>query len=312
MQHIRKRYYVGFLLGCVVLLMGCKGTNRLESEQGAVDIRITLDTTENDVKDKTTDLSRGDLFIMFEEMNNETVMDFQYGDYNKDGTHEAFVVTNSDGYKLWYMHPAGCELVEDNFEGKTIVTTDTLEFSTKKYLLLQQEIAGHPNTLVYTLDNKDQVVQPIVSGRGYLKEESGNHMVLRVYGDKDKADEYCDYYLYYNPDEGFKEYGGIPIVEEQFLEFQGSSDILEDIRELYGEYELDITYLYRSNQYMNINWSFYEEGKIQYRHATLQYDNEKVRVAGELDQKGRAEIADVLEIATFPTAFKHPDVRIDQ
>ena len=42
------------------------------------------------------------------------------------------------------------------------------------------------------------------------------------------------------------------------------------------------------------------------------YDNEKERVAGELDQKGRAEIADVLEIATFPTAFKHPDVRIDQ
>lgn len=311
MQYIRKGHCVWLLLGCVALLMGCKNTHRLDPEQSTEDIRITLDTTEDNGKDKTTDFSRGDLFTMFEEMNNETVMDFQYGDYNKDGTHEAFVMTNSDGYKLWYMHPAGCELVEDNFEDKTIVTTDTLEFSTKKYLLLQREIEGHPNTLVFTLDNKNQVAQPIVSGRGYLREESGNHIILRVYGDKDKADEYCDYYLYYNPDEGFKEYGGIPIAEEQFLEFQGSSDILDKIRQRYEGYELEITYLYRSNQYMNINWSFYEEGKIQYRHATLQYDNEKVTVTGELDQKGRAEIANVLEIATFPTAFKHPDIRIN-
>ena len=62
----------------------------------------------------------------------------------------------------------------------------------------------------------------------------------------------------------------------------------------------------------HINWIFYENGRVQYRHATLQYDNEKVKVVGELEQQGKAEIAHMLEIATFPTAFKHPDSRVNE
>ncbi len=312
MRDIHKRFFLWVFVGCAFLLYGCSHTEEFDSEKSTEDIRITLDITEDDQKEKTTDFSRGDLFTMFEEVNNETVIDFQYGDYNKDGTHEAFVLTDTEGYKLWYMHPGGCELVREDFGKIDNITTDTLEFSTKKYLLVQWEKDGCPNTLVYTLDNKNSVLEPIISGKGFLSEDTGNHMILRVYGKDSQQSDYCDYYLYYTPDEGFKEYGGIPIAEEQFLEFQNASEILEKIRSNYGEHELEISYLYRSNQYMNINWSFYENGKVWYRHATLQYDNEKVKVVGELEQQGKAEIAHMLEIATFPTAFKHPDSRVNE
>lgn len=308
MRDIHKRYFLWALVGCAFLLYGCGRTEEFDSEKSTEDIRITLDTTEDGTKEKTTDFSRGDLFTMFEEVNNETVIDFQYGDYNKDGTHEAFVLTDSEGYKLWYLHSGSCELVRDDFGESSNVTTDTLEFSTKKYLLLQWEEDGHPNTLIYTLDNKDSVLEPILSGKGFLSGDSQNNMILRVYA----KDEQTDYYLYYNPDEGFKEYGGIPIAQEQFLEFQNSEEILEEIRQRYSGYEVEFSFLYRSNQYMNINWSFYENGTVQYRHTTLQYDDQKVKVTGELEQSGKVEIAHMLELATFPTAFKHPDNRVSE
>ena len=92
---------------------------------------------------------------MFEEVNNENVVDFEYGDYNKDGTHEAFVLTNDNGYKLWYMHDQGCELVIEKFTEDEKISVDKVDYSTKSYLFLHRVENGKKNTLVYTIDNAD-------------------------------------------------------------------------------------------------------------------------------------------------------------
>lgn len=311
MRHRYKQQFFWIVAAGIGLLTGCDYQRNYDSKQQVTDIKITLETTQENKKEKRTDFSRGDLFTMFEEMNNETVVDFQYGDYNKDGTHEAFVVTNTDGCKLWYMHGADCELLLENFTEQDVVSEDVISFQTKDYFLLQRVVDGKQNTLVYTIDNKDKVLEPIISGEGWLKTDTSKNMTLWVYADE-SSEGYSEYYLYYSPDEGFKEYGGIPIVEEQFLEFTGAEEILAQIRSLYGEYEPEVSYLYRSNGYINVNWSYYENGQIQYRHTTLQYDNQKITLVGELENEGREEIAHILEIATFPTAFKHPDNRISE
>lgn len=302
-----KGRYVFLLMMSILSLTGCSDQKVYDADSEEDNVRIMLDTTERDNKKEKTDFSRGDLYTMFEEVNNENVVDFEYGDYNKDGTHEAFVLTNDNGYKLWYMHDQGCELVIEKFTEDEKISVDKVDYSTKSYLFLHRVENGKKNTLVYTIDNADGVLEPNVSGKGYLSEEGKNNLVLRVYSGEEDADGYCDYYLYYNPDEGFKEYGGIPIAEEQFLEFDGAAEILADLHKEYEGYDLDISYLYRSNRYIHLNITYYDGSKLQYKHTTLQYDDTKVTLTGSLIEEGREETAHILGSATFPTAFKHPD-----
>ncbi len=304
---MHKKIFLVLIAGTALFIGGCNRPKEYVTDSQNKDIRIMLDTTENSKIQEKTDFSRGDLFTMFEEKNNEEVMDFQYGDYNKDGMHEAFVLTDSDGYKLWYMHASGCELVADNFTEDDTLSVEVLDFSTKTYLLLHRLENDRKNTLVYTLDNKNQVTQSIVSGKGYLMKDTGKNLILRVYSEGGEETDYCEYYLYYNPDEGFKEYGGIPIAEEQFLEFDGAQDILNEVKSAYEDGQVDISYVYRSNHYMHMNMLFYRDGKMQYQHTTLKYDNQKVTMIGETIINGREEVAHLLGSATFPTAFKHPD-----
>jgi len=249
---------------------------------------------------------------MFAEVNNESVENFLYDDYNKDGIHEAFVVTKEQNiYKLWYMSPSDCKIVCDSLEYVDVQNTEIIGFGTKDYLLLQQSVKGQMNTLVYSVNNDNQVIQASVSGKGHIHQNASGEIFLDVYDkldDKSKVNiqEYKTYYLYYIYDDGFREYGAIPIGQEQFLAFQGAQEILDDINERYSESQLEITYLYRSNHYINVNITIYENNRLEYRNLLLHYDDKKVTKLSEELEKGKVEVAHILSIATFPTAFKQP------
>lgn len=296
-----------------VCLSGCSLMNKETKSENENEIKLEFEQAESSEIKSEMDFSQGDLYTMFEEVNNEQIENFLYDDYNKDGLHEAFVVTKDmNTYKLWYMSPSDCKMVIDNLEYVDNQNTEILAFEIKDYLLLQQTVKGTKNTLVYSVNNNNQVIQSNISGKGYVRHTAAGEIFLDVYetvDDKSKIEkqqEYTTYYLYYVYDDGFREYGAIPIGQEQFLEFQGAQDILDDIYEKYADAQLDISYLYRANHYININITVYGDSRIEYRHITLYYDDKKVSYVSEEVDKGKVETAHILGIATFPTAFKEP------
>lgn len=304
-----KIIYTLFLIVC---LSGCSFLNKETKSENENEIKLEFEQAKSSEIESEMDFSPGDLYIMFEEMNNEQIENFLYDDYNKDGIHEAFVVTKEmNVYKLWYMSPSDCKIVTDNLEYVDNLNTAILSFEIRDYLLLQQVVDGRKNTLVYTLNNDNQVIQSNISGKGYIRHTATGDIFFDVYqasDDKNQMEEqeYITYYLYYIYDAGFREYGAIPIGQEQFLKFEGAQDILDGIYEKYPDTQLEISYLYRANHYININIAVYGDNAIEYRHITLSYDEKKVECISEEVNKGKVETAHILGIATFPTAFKEP------
>ena len=295
---------------CLCMLTGCTLASVETMSENETQIELSVNDTEQNVRQEEVDFSRGDLLTMFVEINNEEIQNFLYGDYNKDGQHEAFVLTKKEqSYNLWYFYPKECEMVCEDIEGVEPLETDILTFSTKDYLLLQQLIDGKRNTVVYSIDNNNQVFEPNISEKGYINKTSGNEIWLQPEQEQPmntNPGEVNTYYLYYVFDEGFREYGAIPIGTEQFLEFEGAQDILDKVSAEYPDYEIEYSFLYRLNHYINVNFSLTKDGNTEYKNMTLGYDDYKVMRTSENLAEGRMCIAYILDIATFPTAFKHP------
>lgn len=296
--------------GIAMMTHGCSFVTTQTKSENEAEIELTIEKTENPETEE--DFSRGDLFTMFEEVNNETVIDFLYDDYNKDGHYEAFVLTGEETEKLWYMSSDGCEIVKEDLGENANSKADILTFQVKDYLLLHREKNGKKNTLVYSIDNDNQVVEINISEKGYLHQNQEGELVLQVTGKENAVSQNekefcCDYYLYYALDEGFKEYGAIPIAEEQFLEFEGAREILDKIYQECADYEVECSFLYRSNHYIDINITLKKDGAFEYKHTTVGYDFYKVTKVSDALMEGKVETAHILSIATYPIAFKHPN-----
>ncbi len=309
---MRRLFFVLWLVVCTMGLSGCSFFEKETRSEIENEIQLSFEEKASSEVKSEMDFSQGDLYTMFSEVNNEMVENFLYDDYNKDGIHEAFVITKEQNlYKLWYMSPVDCKMVCENIEYVDVQKTQILSFETKDYLLLQQSTKGQLNTLVFSVNNDNDVSEANISGRGYIRTNAVGEIFLDVYEDVLKQGnlnkrEYATYYLYYIYDDGFKEYGAIPIEEEQFLMFEGAQQILDDIYNQYGDAQIEITYLYRANHHMNLNITIYENSRIEYRNLVLHYDDQRVTCVSEELGKGKIDVAHTLSIATFPTAFKQP------
>ncbi|MCI8508559.1 MAG: hypothetical protein HFJ06_08375 [Lachnospiraceae bacterium] len=309
---IKRLLMVTVFFGALVNTYGCSLLKTETKNENEVDIELTIENTEDTEVEEKADFSEGDLFTMFEEINNETVVDFLYDDYNRDGLYEAFVLTRENEDRLWYISADGCEIVQENLGDAGKAQADILAYRIKHYLLLQQEINGRKNTLVYSVDNDNKVSELNISGKGYLYQNQEGELLLQVVKEEHNAsgerkDAVYDYYLYYALDEGFQEYGAIPIAEEQFLEFEGAREVLDKIYQEYQEYEVECSFLYRSNHYIHINITLKKDGNLENKHMTLKYDLSGVQSTSEHLTEGKVETAYMLEIATYPTAFRHPN-----
>ena len=300
-----------FVLYCLVALtlsiglFGCNYQNIEERSENEVAIQLSTEQMEDERTENQTDFAEGDLRVMFEELNNEAIKDFMYADYNKDGIHEAFVLTQGANYKLWYMTPNSCDMIYQNPTTAKYHSYGIMSFMMREYLLIHQVVDRSNLTLVYSVNNENQVIESDISGQGYIYQDDTGEILLDCYSDTDK--EYlCTYYLYYAMDEGFREYGAIPISEEQFLQFDHADEILERLAEQFEDYSVEYDFLYRSNHTIHVNVFAKKNGTAKNYYMTLTYDERGVTVKKDL-MPGRAKTANMLEIATFPGRFKHPE-----
>ena len=140
---MRSIVFVFWLVMCVLGMSGCSLLEAETRSENENEIQLSFESEKTSEVKSEMDFSQGDLYTMFSEVNNESVENFLYDDYNKDGIHEAFVVTKEDNqYKLWYMSPSDCRIVCENLEYVDVEKTQILSFETKDYLLLQQAVKG--------------------------------------------------------------------------------------------------------------------------------------------------------------------------
>lgn len=312
-----KRIWCGLVLGSVLCCMGCSMIESESQQENDTAIILSWDDTEEDVSVKKADFTEKDLHAIFEAVNNEEIVDFVYDDYNRDGIHEAFVLTKKEElYNLWYVHSNECQIISENLKDIDEPATDVLGFNTKAYLLIQQKKDDVRNTIVYSIDNNDQVRESGISKKGYLTNAADGEILLQIDQKLATADSFVvetkTYYLYYVFDEGFREYGAIPIGMEQFLEFKGAQEIIDSISEKYSDYEIEYSFLYRANHYMNVNIALSKDGNTIYKNMTLAYDESRVKKLSETLSDGKMETAYMLSAATFPMAFKHPKTENNQ
>ncbi|MDE6624800.1 MAG: hypothetical protein K2K56_00360 [Lachnospiraceae bacterium] len=305
------------LLSGMLCLFGCSLMEQETKSSNEAAITLSFDETEESVGDGEADFSQGDLLALFTSVNNAEIVDYIYDDFNKDGIHEAFVLTeDEDYYKLWYVHAKECLMVCEKLENLDYPAMGLMEFNTRDYLLLQQVKDDIRNTIVYSVDNHSQVLESDISRNGFVSKNENGEVLLQLDQKRATAESFVldtqTYYLYYVFDEGFREYGAIPISMEQFLEFKGAGEVIDSISKRYENYEVDYSFLYRANHCINVNITLSNDETTIYKNMTLSYDDTGVEELSDVLGDGRIENANMLEIATFPTAFKYPKKEINQ
>jgi len=119
------------------------------------------------------------------------------------------------------------------------------------------------------------------------------------------------WYFWDEKSEAFREFGAIPITQEQLLQFDGAEEILSRIEQENGR----ITeILYRANRIMHINYNVVEQDGVESRRTyTLQYDSRSVNIIldwsgtyfnEQLPNGGTYKRASIPEIAVYPERFE--------
>ena len=93
-------------------------------------------------------------------------------------------------------------------------------------------------------------------------------------------------YLTYDEDSGqFKEYVANEITEEEFLEYEGATECLENIRNSYSDYEVKYTFFKRNNGLMHVQCEYEKDYEnvslIYYNHYTVYYEGNDITNVSE-------------------------------
>ena len=92
------------------------------------------------------------------------------------------------------------------------------------------------------------------------------------------------YLTYDNENKQYKEYVANEITEEEFVQYEGASDIVQAIKDEYGNKELKLTYFKRNNGIMYVQYEYMENALIMYEYYTLTYEDNTITSQSEINQ----------------------------
>lgn len=92
------------------------------------------------------------------------------------------------------------------------------------------------------------------------------------------------YLTYDDENKQYKEYVANEITEEEFVQYEGASDIVQAIKDEYGNKELKLTYFKRNNGIMYVQYEYIENSLIMYEYYTLTYENNTITSQSEINQ----------------------------
>lgn len=285
-------------------------------------------------------VGENDLIAKVKTITTSDIVQTFYDDFDGDGTSEMFALAGelieSDGYyplmfcgEIIYASDSRTEIVDDKEKdgglgiildgyGKPNVITQS-----RKKLLVYNNVwsSGEMKSTVLSVENEiprsfkvDGILED--SLKGLLVEDSAYDLIIEktelrkgnYYG---MGRTYKSYWHYWDSDKGeLKEYGAIPITEQQFLQFKGADEIVNAItdRNIYN-------ILYRGNGIININT--YKETSMlrdndayEFKNIIVWYDGDTVTAGNQIYYNDGLYLPELdPKIAVYPE-FKSPQIKV--
>ncbi|MDR1704609.1 MAG: hypothetical protein LBS19_07985 [Clostridiales bacterium] len=240
----------------------------------------------------------------------EEILMFEYADFDGNGVLEAFAFTGVededegtvDG-RLWFTD--GVNTPEELASGYYWSVDNHFTVDRQRFIVLEFYYTTASVSFVYGVrDGKPyELAGQIFGGNLNFTDNDNITVVLDAYdGSYDKSMGFSTghtwkaYYLFWN--NGFKEYAGISITEEEFLKYEGASAVLDEIKES-GFEVTDI--ICRANGIISINLETEDESSIKYENITLTTDGGAVNVMGRNEGVYYAVINE--DIAVYPPVY---------
>lgn len=227
---------------------------------------------------------------------------FYYGDYDGDGAGEAFALVNDrkeDGLAsgdIWFVNAqtgyalqTGCTYSQIGLCGK----------SAPLYFCAEENYGGSGSVShIWDVSGGEAYELDISSMENFsYDEDSGSFCVYATYFDDYMGHCWHKYY-YYADENGLKEYGAIPISQEELLEFNGAAEILG---EAFGKGGSLKEALYWANGIIDVNMKV--DGHDEF--LILQYQGNEISQIGR--DYGVCQAANTPQNATYPSEFVHPE-----
>ncbi|MEI6578136.1 MAG: hypothetical protein WCN92_01580, partial [Eubacteriales bacterium] len=237
------------------------------------------------------------------------ILTFAYDDYDKDGTKEAFAFTgiynqrkNTYRGELWYVNANGAQKLMETDEYWEVCKK--LDFEKRNYCVMEKYFTTGSTSYVWGVINGEAIKDPISGKVNGLNITDGELLGTQSTYDMtyDKSSKistghtWKSYYFY--EDNGIKEYGGNVITVDEFLKFDGASEILDDIKRLGCEVT---NILYRENGIINLNYHIETDSYIDNSNKIIKYSDNHVDVL--FTEYGIYSAALVWDIATYPDAI---------
>ncbi len=159
-----------------------------------------------------------------------------YRDFDGDGGKEAFVyacdLVSGKGTELWFAAADGT--VQKLLEANTYRTQNILELSGKTFYLYTIEGAYAKGDFMYEVEGNMakpsalQMASYLGDGKFAADCSGDNAFSLEAGGDAGSC--WRNYYYYYD-ENGFHEYSGSLVTEEEFCQYENGSEILDAVKE---------------------------------------------------------------------------------
>ena len=248
--------------------------------------------------------SEGSLRALLTNATGEEQLDyFWYGDYDGDGSCEAFAFIGeerSDGMigDIWFVSPAVTTSVQT---GKSYLAMEKQGEAASMLFFAEEWYGGSGSVAHMWVVEDGRPVKINVDINGGLSYGGNNefHAYPSAFDlSTDGTGHTWKRYYYYLDGKTFREYGGIYINESDLLKFDGAQEILQRAT---GEGYSVRNIIYRGNGIININLV---KGSTN-ANMTLRYDESSVTDL-EVDFGGVYDLANTPSMAVYPAAFVEP------
>lgn len=238
-------------------------------------------------------LSEAELLAITESIAKHTMENYVYTDMDHDGANELIGVYCGDMglYQTWYCSSDGktCALIHQNDDGMDACEIELLNIGDATHVVLNayRVMGTGKNYSIIAMRNQEIVC--LISNRyGYVSMTDGGDITLNVEAYDGMYDPsigamilhtWKNTYLFFDGNT-YKEYGATEISEQEFLDYQNSQELKDQIE---GELRqsnttsLEFSYFKRKNGIMHIQCNVYSDsGEIQYGYYTIRYNGNQL------------------------------------
>ena len=230
-------------------------------------------------KVENKDVTQEEMEALLESESGKEVLYILFDDFDKDNASEAFAILGNLEYagasfgelsgEIWFASATECRKLQDRNEFKIF---DVFDIDGIHFIKTEECYVTESVTRLWNVVDGSAISVDLNNAMAFeVAEDETITVIHNTYdGCSDGSGHtYKHYWLYYQ--DGFHEYGGVPITQEELLSFQNAKEVLDEIATKGGSVT---NILKRENGIININYQIpfdWAEGVYSNEYITLTY-----------------------------------------